>query len=332
MSALKIDEYEGIATVSRVRSSNVATIIVSGSHGFSTGDTVIVSGLGGTGYNATATITVSNSTTFTYANSGGDEGTTGDTAGRAYSSFTLPYNPNNIEFASSKFMDKKNLPYSFTFIGMTSSIKGTINITLNGHFDGSTKNTNYRSLVARVNAEKIYKLFYQNDYDKFYLCTGVSIQKVPTGLRPLHLDYVAAFFSPFGMLFDATQKSGLYNSSEKNTGDVPTPIEKITGTVTIATQVTIKDASGNGFIFTPSASGTMTYNIAKVISLGGDISMVEYMHVDVNGATQALRNATTSGDMMLRLDAGQSLNNIFAAGTITNTTPTFYFRNGWASD
>jgi len=70
-----------VATVSRSRATNIATIITSGQHGLFTGATVTIAGLGGAGYNVSAAVTVVNGTTFTYSNSGADEGTTADAAG-----------------------------------------------------------------------------------------------------------------------------------------------------------------------------------------------------------------------------------------------------------
>lgn len=71
-----------IASASRARTSNVATIVTPTSHGLFTGAVVTVAGLGGSGYNAAdVTITVVNATTFTYANTGSNESTTADTAG-----------------------------------------------------------------------------------------------------------------------------------------------------------------------------------------------------------------------------------------------------------
>ncbi len=247
-------------------------------------------------------------------------------------SFTFPYNPNSVEFVTSKFLDQRNLPYSFTFLGMTSPVKSSINITLTGHFDSATKNSNYRSLVAKINAPILTRLFFQTDYDKFYLCTGAIVQKIPSGNRPLHVDYVASFFSPFGILFDATQQSGLQAASDSNDGDMVTPIEKITGSVTNGVAVTIEDANGNGFTFTPSATGTMTYNIVKMVSDDNTVFIAEYMYVIVGSTVQIIQNATTSGDLMLKLEPGESLNDIFSGGTISGITPTFFFRNGWASD
>ena len=333
MASIKIEAYEGISTVSRARSSNVATIIVGVSHGLITGDTVTVSGMSGTGYNATSvTVTVVNSVTFTYANTGSSEGTTGDTGGSVFPNFTLPYNPNTVEMVMGKFMDQRNLPYSFTFLGFTSPVKSSINITLNGHFDGSTKNTNYRSLVKRINSPALLKLYFQEDYNKFYLCTGATVQKVPSGNRPLHLDYVASFFSPFGLLFDATQQSGAYNSSNSNAGDMVTPIEKITGSVSTGVAVTIKDKNNNGFTFMPTATGTMIYSIIKVITDDNTVYIAEYAYVLTGTTKEFIKNATTSGDLYLKLNPGESLNDIFVAEGIEGITPTFYFRNGWASD
>jgi hypothetical protein len=333
MAALKIEDYEGISTVSRARATNVATIIVSSAHGLITGDTVTLSGLSGTGYNDDdVTVTVVNSTTFTYANTGGDEGTTGDTGGLVFSNFTMPYNPNTVEMVTTKFVDQRNLPYSFTFLGFTSQVKSAISITLNGHFSGTNKNSDYRGLVRKVNNPKLMKIYFENSHGKFYLCAGVSVQKVPTGTRPLHVDYVAVFFSPLGLLLDATQTSGAYNSSNKNDGDMITPIEKITGSVSSGVAVTIKDKNNNGFTFTPSATGTMVYNLAKVVSDDNTVYLVEYAYVIVGTTKQIIQNASTSGDLFLKLNPGESLNDIFATGTITAITPTFYFRDGWASD
>ena len=80
-------------TVSRARASNVATIVTDADHRLAVGEKVIVSGLGGVGYNGTWTVaSVPNSTTFTYANTGSDEGTTGDTSGTVVGPRYTPYN------------------------------------------------------------------------------------------------------------------------------------------------------------------------------------------------------------------------------------------------
>ena len=71
-----------VATTNRARTSNVATLTTGAAHGFKVGDTLIMTGIGGVGYNATATVaSVPTTTTFTYANTGSDEGSTADTGG-----------------------------------------------------------------------------------------------------------------------------------------------------------------------------------------------------------------------------------------------------------
>ncbi len=333
MSNLKLEDYEGISTVSRARSSNIATIIVDEAHGLITGDTVTTTGISGSDYNdVDVTVTVVDSVTFTYPNNGGNEGTTGDTDGLVAFNFTMNYNPQTVEFPTTKFLDQRNLPYAFTFLGFTSPIKSSITITLNGHFSSTNKNLDYRSLVRKVNIPKMLKLFWENSHGKFYLCTGVNVQKVPTGTRPLHVDYVALFFSPFGILFDATQKSGLEGASDENQGDMITPIEKITGSVTNGVAVTIKDKNDNGFTFTPDATGTMTYELIKVVTEDNTVYLTEYAYVTVGSNVQIIKNATTTGDLYLKLNTAESLNDIFTGGTISGITPTFFFRDGWASD
>src|SRR3989344_327060 len=71
-----------VATTNRARTSNVATLTTGAAHGFKVGDTLTMAGIGGTGYNATAVgATVPTTTTFTYANTGDNEGSTADTGG-----------------------------------------------------------------------------------------------------------------------------------------------------------------------------------------------------------------------------------------------------------
>ena len=73
----------GNTTTYRARSAaNVATLTTASAHGLRVGDVVVITGVGGTGYNATAAVTVVGSTTtFSYANTGSSEGTTADSGG-----------------------------------------------------------------------------------------------------------------------------------------------------------------------------------------------------------------------------------------------------------
>lgn len=72
-----------IATTFRERTSNVAKLTTNIAHGFVAGDFLRISGLGGTGYNTTSAVVIAapTTTTFTYANTGGDEASTADANG-----------------------------------------------------------------------------------------------------------------------------------------------------------------------------------------------------------------------------------------------------------
>lgn len=69
-------------TTYRSRTSNVATLTTLNVHSLSIGDGVVVSGVGGTGYNGVQIITaIPTTTSFSYANTGANEANTADTAG-----------------------------------------------------------------------------------------------------------------------------------------------------------------------------------------------------------------------------------------------------------
>ena len=70
-------------TTYRVRTTNVVTLTTSTAHLLNVGDTVVISGVGGTGYNGTVVVlSVPSTTTFTYNNGTySNEGSTADTGG-----------------------------------------------------------------------------------------------------------------------------------------------------------------------------------------------------------------------------------------------------------
>lgn len=78
----KVVVGQGQATATRARADGIATITTGASHGFAVGDEVVLSDVGGTGYNGTVIVlTVPSATSFTYASPGDDENSTADTDG-----------------------------------------------------------------------------------------------------------------------------------------------------------------------------------------------------------------------------------------------------------
>jgi len=73
--------YYSRATSTRSRSTNVATVTTSSAHNLTTGDVVTIYGFADATFDGTVTVTVVNSTTFTYPNTGSFVSTTTDTGG-----------------------------------------------------------------------------------------------------------------------------------------------------------------------------------------------------------------------------------------------------------
>jgi len=87
-----------ITTATRERTSNVSTIETAAAHGLLTNQVVTIASMGDATYDAAdVTITVTSSTTFTYANTGSDEANTADTAGTVTNySYTDDFNFLNL--------------------------------------------------------------------------------------------------------------------------------------------------------------------------------------------------------------------------------------------
>jgi len=75
-------DYE---TTNRARTSNIATLTTSTTHGLSIGDVVEIEGVTGSEYNGVfVVLSVPTTTTFTYTSTAADEGSTADTGGTVY--------------------------------------------------------------------------------------------------------------------------------------------------------------------------------------------------------------------------------------------------------
>lgn len=249
----------------------------------------------------------------------------------AANTYTFQHNPNLFNSSLRKYIKESGVSPAFNYMTLSKNFKSNQLITITGHFDGATKDTNFRSLAAQMNEPKIKKLFFSAT--KFYICVPQSIEKTFAGGRTNFTDYTGSFISPFGILFGNAQKSGGTGSAEENEGDVFTPLEKITGTVTNGLAVTIEDGDGNGFTFTPTTSGTFTLYLIKMEDLGDDIFFTEYWYGVIGSTEQILRTSNNDKSPIIGLDAGQSLSNLFSGGTVSNiSSVTFYFRDGWSSE
>lgn len=245
--------------------------------------------------------------------------------------FSFPHNSRVFDDGVGKFVDEKDIPYHFTYFGTTMSIKSKRDIVISGHFDGSNKEADYRALSKHVNSNQLKKFFF--DDDKFFVVIPKTCKRTHSGGRTNFIDYVANFVSPFGLLFGKTLKSGSNSSAEKNEGNVDTPILEITGSVTGGTAVVINDKDGNGFEFNPSATGSMTLSLIKMVDLGGEMFFSEYLYCVVGSAKQVLNVSDVTKSMFLKLGSDESLSTLFGGGTISGVSSLlFKFRDGYSSD
>jgi len=253
--------------------------------------------------------------------------------------FTFPYNPKVFDDSIERFVSIRKYNYAFTYYGLTDQIKSPRKISITGHFSGATKESDYKALAKHCSENKLKKLYFSSD--KFMIVIPTNCKRTHSGGRTNFIDYVANFTSPFNVLFSASQKNGNNTSSEKNDGNISTPIEKITGTVDDGDTVIIKTGDGDGIEFTVDAGGntgaSLTIYLIKLTDLGGDIYITEYYYAVVSYSgtdyVQKLKNADVNGNMIISLPAGTSLNTLFSGGSVSNiTNPTFYFRDGYSSD
>ncbi len=249
--------------------------------------------------------------------------------------FTFPHNSRVMGDQLQKFVDQRDYNYSYSFFGMTNGIKSRRAININGHFDDSgtgDKEQNIKDLMKHCNENKIKKFYFSSD--KFYIVIplGASVSHNPG--RTMFRDYVASFISPFGILFSDTQKNGAYNDSDENEGNVFTPIEKITTTsVSSGNTYTYKDADGNGFSLTASASGTLNIYMIYLEDIGAGAKFTNYLYAEIGGTKQVLSLATAGKTMDLGMESGEKLSDVFTGGSSSipaNTT--LYFRDGYSAE
>ena len=150
--AILVQTANSKSSTFRARATNVATLTTSADHGLSVGDLVTISGVTGAAYNGTVEVlSVPLSTTFTYASTGTDEGSTADTggtvkqlmsgkvAGSSSKSFTFAYDT-NVQRGSGS--DAEDAPVTVVAIGLA----GAQYVLTTGTITRSTSNS--FSLVA----------------------------------------------------------------------------------------------------------------------------------------------------------------------------------------
>jgi len=233
------------------------------------------------------------------------------------STFTFPNNPNTFDDATASDYTITNFPYQRRHHFVSGGGVPPKTIILTGHFYGTDKNTNYRTLSGHfMENYKLKKLYF--DSDRFYLGFGKLIKKTHSGGRTNFLDYVATFETIVGVLFDNTLQTHTDGGAEKtNSGNVTTFIEQISGTVTSgAANIVITDSLGNQITIPAASLTTGQAVIIKFVSMvdsGKGIYVTEYNYTTVAG-NQIKTVRTTTGFGMIQLAAAATTATI----TVTN--------------
>jgi len=249
----------------------------------------------------------------------------------AASTFTWPNNPNTFDDSISSNYTITNIDYQRYHIFVSGGGVPPKTIVLTGHFYGTDKNTDYRTLSGHfMENYKLKKLYF--DSDRFYLGFGKLIKKTHSGGRTNFVDYVATFETVVGVLFGETQKT-----SGTNAGNVTTFVEEITGRHDGAGDVVISDALGNQITIPEAAFSGKTYfklKFVKMVDSGDGIYVTEYNYFEVCATadgtyTQVKTVQTTDGFGMIQLAADANITTV----TVTNTTGTLTkkFRNAYSA-
>lgn len=248
------------------------------------------------------------------------------------STFTWPNNPNTFDDAISANYTITNIDYQRFHIFVSGGGVAPKAIVMTGHFFGSSKFTNYRTLSGHfMENYKLKKLYFESG--KFYLGVGKEIKKTLSGGRTNFLDYVATFETVVGVLFDNTQQTFTGGGADKtNNGNVTTFIEEITGDVISGSNpIIISDGLGNE-ITIPAASLTtdkeVVIKFVEMVDSGDGIYVTEFNYTTHDG-TQIKTVRTSDGFGMLQLAAGANTSTLSVANL--NENYTIKFRNAYSA-
>ena len=244
--------------------------------------------------------------------------------------FTFPNNPNTFDDEIVNNYTTTNVDYQKYHYFVSGGGISPKMVVLTGHFQGTSKNTNYLLLAKHFSeSQKLKKLNWESG--KFYLGVGNNIKKTHSGGRTNFIDYVANFQTIIGILFDGTQQTYTNGGAHKtNSGNVTTFIEEIAGDVTSgASDVVISDGLGNE-ITIPAASLTtgqaIIIKFVEMVDSGDGVYVTEYNYTTIAG-TQTNSVQTTDGLGLLQLAAGLTTSTLSVSNLDAGWTAKL--RNGW---
>lgn len=255
--------------------------------------------------------------------------------------FTFPYNSTTFEDSTDFNSEITTIPFDNKHLVITSGSLNPKNLTITGHFSGSSKNNNYNLLLKKCSSKELKKFYFQDD--KFYIVVSPNIKKTHQGGRTNFIDYVGVMNTPIPFIFSSTLKTDNYNGTswtdgtKTNAGAHKTFIEDIVvtlGTGSSGDTLTIDDNSSNGIKITMpsnySAGETLKIKLITMVESGG-INTTEFWYVTYNGT--AIGRSTNSGKntLDLTLQPDEQINTFTIGGTLTYSDIEFNWRDSYLS-
>ena len=217
-------------------------------------------------------------------------------------------------------------------------------LSLQGYFEGSTKETLWQTILEKCSSPQLKKFYF--DSDRFYLVLSPQFKKTHTGGRTNFLDYVGSFITPIPFVFSDTQKNDIYtsgspgswtNGTKTNAGTHKTFIEKIVVVLDAGGSAndtfTIKDAHDNGITITlPSylEDDELIIYLIKMINDKG-IYTTEYWYTTHEDSQISRGIATDTYELNLTLDSAEQIDSMVISGNAGYKKATFYWRDSTLS-
>ncbi len=219
--------------------------------------------------------------------------------------FTFPYNPQSVDNTIASNHSITKVAYQRHHILVSGGGFAPVNLVMSGHFSGTNRWSNYRSLAKHFGeTTQLKKLYFESD--KFRIGIGINLKKTHSSGRTNFIDYVFTFLCPIGCLFGGTQKT-----SGTNGGDATTFVEEVEGDYDGSGDVTISDSSGTTVTVPSSAltSGdTVTYKMVEMVDSGSGVYVSEYAIVNINGSQT--NKAKVSDGFLLKLPSGADITTV----------------------
>lgn len=254
--------------------------------------------------------------------------------------FNFPHNSKVFDDSTPMNNQQVNVPFANTHIFISSGSLDPKTLSIQGQFEGSSKDDDYAELLKKASSSKIKKFYFASD--RFYLVKMPSVKKTQSGGSTNFLNYVATMVTPIPFIFSNTQKSDEYtkigsvwtDGSKTNAGTHKTFIENIQVNLTggsAGDTITIDDSDIGGITVTlPDYLNGEVLDI-KLVSMvdSRGVSITEYWYVTIDDVV--IQRSQSSGNFRLdiTLEPDEQIDSLTISGTANYSTIDFFWRDAY---